>query len=253
MPNLYVIGGANGAGKTTTAMRLLPVALNCIEYVNADSIAAGLSPFNPESVAIRAGRLMIERIYELAAAGMDFAFETTLATRTLARLIQECRGNNYTVTLLYFWLDNPDLAVDRVAVRVAAGGHAIPEATIRRRYESGRKNFRSLFLPLADACLVVDNSRDVPQLVAEKVPGSQLRILRNETWQSILREPTLMYHIVNGKHGPVDTATIMACIRSAVAEAIEEHRKAGRSIVIWRDGKIVSIPPEKIRPLNERE
>lgn len=135
MPDVYIIGGCNGSGKTTTAMQLLPNGLNLLEYVNADEIAAGLSPFNPESVAVQAGRLMLERLNSLSDAGADFAFETTLASRHYVRFLQRCKTKGYAVNLIYFWLVSPELAIARVKQRVASGGHDIPEATIRRRYE----------------------------------------------------------------------------------------------------------------------
>jgi predicted ABC-type ATPase len=184
MPNLYVIGGANGAGKTTTAMLLLPDVLGCIEYVNADAIAAGLSPFNPESVAIQAGRLMIERLHGLASSGVDFAFETTLASRRFAPFIIECSNAGYAVSLLYFWLHTPDLAVERVARRVASGGHSIPEPVIRRRYEVGRRNLSELYLPIVDNWIVYDNSGESPQVVAEG-DRSGTTVSDEQTWEII--------------------------------------------------------------------
>ncbi|MDB9518580.1 zeta toxin family protein [Roseofilum reptotaenium CS-1145] len=114
MPEVYIIGGCNGSGKTTTAMKLLPNSLKLLEYVNADEIAAGLSPFNPESVAIQAGRLMLERLNSLSDAGADFAFETTLASRHYVRFLQRCKTKGYAVNLIYFWLVSPELAIARV-------------------------------------------------------------------------------------------------------------------------------------------
>ncbi|MEB3826039.1 zeta toxin family protein [Phormidium sp. CCY1219] len=130
MPEIYVIGGCNGSGKTTTAMQLLPNFLNVVEYVNADEIAAGLSPFNPESVAIQAGRLMLERLALLSNAGADFAFETTLASRNYLRFLRNCKSQRYTINLIYFWLSTPELAIARVRRRVEAGGYNIPEPVI---------------------------------------------------------------------------------------------------------------------------
>src|ERR1700744_2842045 len=140
MPNLYIIAGCNGAGKTTASYTILPEMLNCREFVNADSIAAGLSPFSPESVAIEAGGLMLSWIRALMVVGVDFAFETTLATRSYVSLIRDARGMGYKVTLLFIWLDSPETAIQRVADRVAEGGHNIPEGTIRRRYSRGISN-----------------------------------------------------------------------------------------------------------------
>jgi predicted ABC-type ATPase len=145
MPLLYVVGGANGSGKTTSALAILPT-LGVLEYVNADAIAAGLSPLNPESMALQAGRLMLDRLQTLANSEADFASETTLAARTFAPFLQRCKSRGYTIGLLYFWLRSPDLAVERVARRVASGGHSIPEDVIRRRYERGRGNLIDLYL-----------------------------------------------------------------------------------------------------------
>jgi predicted ABC-type ATPase len=144
MPNLYLIGGCNGAGKTTAALTVLPNVLNCQEYVNADAIAAGLSPLNPDAMARQAGRLMLQRIRELIQAGVDFSFESTLAARSFAPLLQDCKSAGYVIHLAYFWLRSPELAISRVARRVASGGHSIPEETIRRRYRTHLTSFRSL-------------------------------------------------------------------------------------------------------------
>lgn len=166
MPQLYVIGGANGSGKTTSALTILPT-LGITEYVNADAIAAGLSPLNPQAMALQAGRLMLERLRTLSNASADFAFETTLAARSFAPFLQRCQGKQYRINLLYFWLRSPDLAVERVARRVASGGHSIPEDVIRRRYERGRRNLIDLYLPLCDEWFIFDNSEPVYHLVAE--------------------------------------------------------------------------------------
>ena len=135
--NLYIIAGCNGAGKTTASFTMLPEMLDCREFVNADEIAAGLSPFNPEGVAIQAGRLMIDRIIHLLKEGESFAFETTLATRSYVKLIQQAQRRGYFVTLLFFSLSTPEQAVMRVAKRVSLGGHHIPTDVVYRRYEAG--------------------------------------------------------------------------------------------------------------------
>ncbi len=167
MPNLYIISGCNGAGKTTASFTVLPEMLQCREFVNADEIAKGLSPFNPESVAIEAGRLMLGRIEELLGNGADFAFETTLATRFYANLIRRAQKQGYAVTLIYFWLETPELAIRRVRMRVAAGGHDIPEEVIRRRYANGIKNLMKLYTPLCDYWIMVDNSRSPFRIIAK--------------------------------------------------------------------------------------
>lgn len=167
MPNLYIISGCNGAGKTTASFTILPEILDCHEFVNADEIAKGLSPFNPESVAIESGRIMLKRIKELITHQVDFAFETTLATKSYTQLIEEAKNAGYKVHLLYFWLNTPELAIERVAKRVSFGGHNIPEETIRRRYKSGLKNLFKLFIPICDEWFIFDNSNDEIAPIAE--------------------------------------------------------------------------------------
>lgn len=169
MPYLYIISGCNGAGKTTASFTILPEMLKCKEFVNSDEIAKGLSPFNSDSiaVAVEASRIMYKRIKELIASGATFAMETTLATRSVANLIREAQREGYYVTLLYFWLNTPDLAVERVKMRVEAGGHNIPENTIRRRYRAGIQNLFNLYLPISDYWMITDNSMTSMEIVAK--------------------------------------------------------------------------------------
>ena len=156
--NLYVIAGCNGAGKTTASFTVLPEMLDCREFVNADEIAKGLSPFNPEGVAIQAGRLMIDRIIHLLKEGETFAFETTLATRSYIKLIQQAQKRGYFVTLLFFSLSSPEQAVARVAKRVSQGGHNIPLEVIHRRFHAGLQNLFPLYIPVVDYWALYDNS-----------------------------------------------------------------------------------------------
>ena len=137
MPNLYIIAGCNGAGKTTASNTILPDILDCREFVNADNIAIGISPFNPEGAAFEAGRIMLHRIEQLLHEGKDFAFETTLSTRSYVSYIHKAKGLGYNVTLVYIWLNSSELAMQRVAIRVAKGGHHIPDDVIERRYYKG--------------------------------------------------------------------------------------------------------------------
>jgi predicted ABC-type ATPase len=167
MPNLYIVAGCNGAGKTTASFTILPEMLSCREFVNADSIAAGLSPFNPESVAIEAARLMLSRIQELLESRGDFAFETTLATRSYVSLVKEAQAAGYKVTLLFMWLDSPATAVRRVAGRVAKGGHSIPVDVIERRYFRGIINLVNLYIPICNRWMIVDNETVTPKPIAE--------------------------------------------------------------------------------------
>ena len=142
--SLYIISGCNGAGKTTASYTVLPEVLDCKEFVNADEIARGLSPFNPESVVIEAGRLMLQRIEDLLSKEESFSIETTLATKSYINLVRRAQEKGYTVRLLFFWLNSPDLALQRIAERVAKGGHNIPEPIVRRRYVSKRIRFDAL-------------------------------------------------------------------------------------------------------------
>ena len=162
---LYIISGCNGAGKTTASYTVLPEILLCKEFVNADEIAKGLSPFNPESMAIEAGRLMLKRINELLAAKVSFSIETTLATRSYTRLIQRAQNAGYKVSLIYFWLNSPELAVNRVLQRVNEGGHNVPMDVIYRRYQAGINNLFQIYMPRVDYWLLADNSIS-PRVIA---------------------------------------------------------------------------------------
>lgn len=168
MHEVIVLGGPNGAGKTTSAKDLLPASLKIIEFVNADEIARGLSPFNPEGSAIEAGRLMLERVRALAETKQSFAFETTCAGRGHARLLRTCRAAGYRVSLLFLWLPSPEIAIERVARRIREGGHRIPPDVIHRRYWAGLRNMRQLYLPLAHVALIVDNSDEGGGIIAER-------------------------------------------------------------------------------------
>lgn len=157
-PTLYIIAGCNGAGKTTASMTVLPEVLDCHEFVNADEMAKGLSPFRPEEVAIDAGRLMLKRIDYLLSKKETFAIETTLATKSYKNLVDRAKKIGYTTILLFFWLPSPEMAEQRVAARVISGGHNIPLETIHRRYWLGLKNLFSIFVPIVDFWSLYDNS-----------------------------------------------------------------------------------------------
>jgi predicted ABC-type ATPase len=169
---LYIISGCNGAGKTTASFNILPEILSCKEFVNADEIARGISPFQPEKVAVEAGRLMLNRISELMEDGEDFAFETTLSTRSYKNRIIEAQQKGYFVTLIYYWLETPQLAEKRVELRVKEGGHNIPKDVINRRYIKGIQNLFNIYMPVCDYSLIFDNSRPEPVLVYELERGA---------------------------------------------------------------------------------
>ncbi|MEO0059254.1 MAG: hypothetical protein RLZZ312_901 [Bacteroidota bacterium] len=188
--NLYIIAGCNGAGKTTASFTILPEILDCKEFVNADEIAKGLSPFQPERVAFESGRIMLKRINELLDSNENFAFETTLATKSYKSKIIEAQSKNYKVTLLFFWLQNVDLAIERVKTRVKEGGHNIEKEVIRRRYTRGIQNLFEIYLPIVDETLIFDNSYESQELIAEKNLNLDLKILNHAKFDKL-------FHYVN--------------------------------------------------------
>jgi len=188
MPDLIILAGPNGAGKSTLAPLLLPHGLGLVDYVNADAIAQGLSAFAPETVAFEAGRIMLRRLDELASQQVSFAFETTLATRSYAPRLRELCLRGYRVHLVFLWLPTAEVAVRRVRERVSAGGHAVPEEVIRRRYERGRRNFLDLYQSLATTWTVYDNS--VPPksvLMATGRQGEPPTLHRVDLWYKFCR------------------------------------------------------------------
>lgn len=188
-PKVYILAGPNGSGKSTFARLFLPDYADCKEFVNADLIAAGLSPFNPEGRAIQAGRLMLERIETLAAAGVDFGFETTLAGRGYTTLLRSLRERGYRVHLFFLWLPNPEMALARVKERVRLGGHSVPADVIRRRYSRGVANLFRTYDPLLHAWIIFENSGRAPEIVAMSVDGNRL-VLDRSTFSKIEQEAT---------------------------------------------------------------
>lgn len=176
-PILYIIAGCNGAGKTTASYSVLPDLLDCREFVNADEIAQGLSPFNPESVAIEAGKLMLQRIQLLLSLNKTFAIETTLATRSYAGLVKKAKSQGYRVVLLFFWLPSPEMAINRVAKRVKEGGHNIPTETIIRRYWLGLQNFFEIFMPIVDLWIFYENVDDPIKIASSEIMIDQNKFL----------------------------------------------------------------------------
>ena len=185
--NLYIIGGCNGAGKTTASYTILPKILDCKEFVNADEIARGLSPFNPNSMTIEAGKLMLKRIKELLGHDESFAIETTLATRSYINLVRQAQAKGYRVTLVFFWLRTPELALQRIAERVKSGGHDIPTPTARRRYVAGIDNLFKLYVPEVDCWMIYDNSENPRVAIAQGGRYATTEIL-NENLFTKIRE-----------------------------------------------------------------
>jgi predicted ABC-type ATPase len=187
MPHVIIIAGPNGAGKSTVAPALLKDKLHVDNFVNADVLAQGLCAYQPEKAAIQAGRIMLDRIHLLANEKLNFAFETTLASRTFAIWIPKLLEQGYQFHLLFLWLQNAEIAVFRVKERIKTGGHFVREEIIRRRYTSGLKNFFHLYRPLADSWQFYDNSNsNYPSLIASGVKHDSLIIIDKDKWKKLL-------------------------------------------------------------------
>ena len=183
MPHVIIISGSNGSGKSTAAPALLQDTVHINDFVNADVIAQGLSAFQPEKAAIQAGKIMLDRLKTLANQGANFAFETTLASRTFAEWIKKLKASGYQFHLVFLWLKDVELAVSRVADRIRMGGHSVPEETIRRRYKAGLRNFFNLYIPIADSWQFYDNSdAERLTLIALKAQN-KIKIEDENTWK----------------------------------------------------------------------
>lgn len=185
MPRLYIISGCNGAGKTTASYTLLPELLEVSEFVNSDEFAKYLEPFKPENAKVRASRFMLEKINYLLERKADFAIETTLATRSLLKITQRAQAEGYSVTVLYFWLNSPELAIQRVRDRVEKGGHNIPEPIIRRRYSTGIMYFFRDYSKVCDRWILADNSEIPFHIVAEGRKNRITDMLKPLTYEKI--------------------------------------------------------------------
>ncbi len=185
MPNLYIISGCNGAGKTTASMTVLPETLQCHEFVNYDEMAKGMNPLNPDSARLMAAKLMLSRIRRLIAQKADFALETTLATKSYHALVQKAREEGYTVQLMYFWLQSPELALVRIAERVKNGGHNVEEHIVRRRYSMGIRNLFKLYVPVVDYFILIDNSIVPREVIAEGNLHEAIKVYNEEKFKMI--------------------------------------------------------------------
>ncbi len=253
MPNLFILAGPNGAGKSTSASEILSGTRRVDEFVNADVIARdqGLSD-------VAAGRQTLARLEALAAARRDIAFETTLASRMLLPRIQAMQRTGYVFHLTFFWLPSADMAVERVAKRVAAGGHSIPEDVIRRRYERGLDNFFNAYSPAANTWVLMDNTSPPGRPVAWRRVGAGVEVLDNALWSQILirymkppraEEPQVAVRDADETarlREVFDPEEIVKAVNRAVTTALKRHKERGESIVIWRDGKIVTLGPDEI-------
>jgi predicted ABC-type ATPase len=187
--NVYIIAGPNGAGKTTFATEFLPKKYaKCANFVNADLIASGLSPFSPRLVAIKAGKLVLEQIRDMANKGVDFAFETTLAGKSHIAFLKRLKEHRWYITIFFLWLPNSELALKRIKDRVAAGGHDVPSADVKRRFNRGLYNFFHYYLPLADSWLLFDSSFAISKPVA-RWQDDKMVIFDNEVFEKIKTQP----------------------------------------------------------------
>jgi predicted ABC-type ATPase len=261
MPNLYIVAGPNGAGKTTYVRDFLPQEMRCKEFVNADLIAAGLSPFAADKAAFQAGRIMLERLRELAGRREDFSFETTLSGRAYAAWLAEIRRAGYRVRLDFLWI--PDLTITnrRVEQRVRKGGHDIPEEVQRRRFQLGIRNLAELYRPLIDWWRLYDNTGSRPHLVAQERNGvlevaDAARLATIEESASVrfmpatpdprLEEPMPMTF-------EEETRRSLRAMRRAYARVVLENKSYGLPVIQWRDGVgVVEVPPEQLEPLARR-
>lgn len=185
-PRLYIIAGPNGAGKTTFARRFLPQYADCREFVNADLIAGGLSPFSPETVAFRAGRLMLQQIRTLGKRRRNFGFETTLSGRTYLSLLRRLKARGYVIHLFFLWIPTVELALARVADRVRRGGHDVAEAVVRRRFDKGLKNLFGEYHAVLDSWILFDNSTEAPRVIASG-QGEKIRVANHELFATLTR------------------------------------------------------------------
>ncbi len=243
MPDLYVIAGCNGAGKTTGSFTALPEMLACKEFVNADIIAYGLSPFNQESVAFEAGRIMLNRMNKLLEEGAAFAFETTLASRSLTAILKKAKEYGYKITLLFFWLESPQMAKDRVTARVARGGHTIPADVIERRYYRGIKNLYELYIPVCDDWLIVNNSM-APVIIADQRNGEK-KILNQSIW-NMVKEQTLLAREDQGLYLSDLHVRIEKGLQKAYSKLVTESAQRNESLVVFIDGEVKHVPAKEL-------
>jgi predicted ABC-type ATPase len=185
--NVYIIAGPNGSGKTTFAREFLPVYAHCPNFVNADLIAQGLSPFLPSAAAIRSGRLVLEEIRAFAGKEADFGFETTLSGKSYVNLLKALKMQGYKLHLFFLWVPGPELAVARIKDRVSEGGHNVPARDVRRRFTRSIANFFTLYEPLLDSWMFFNNAGSVPVLIAKRKNG-QVEVIDGELFQSIQRK-----------------------------------------------------------------
>ncbi len=261
MPNLFIVAGPNGAGKTTYVRDFLPMEMRCREFVNADLIAAGLSPFAPDRAAFEAGRIMLARLRELASRRDDFSFETTLSGRAYAPLLRELRTAGYRIRLDFLWIPNLEITRHRVRQRVTKGGHDIPDDVQLRRFHLGIRNLATLYRPLLDEWRLYDNTGDSPHLVAREMDArlelvdparlafieqsSTVRFMPDAPAASVEEPAALSFDEV--------TRRSLRAMRRAYARVVLENKSYGLPVIQWREGRgVVEVPAEQLEPLARR-
>jgi len=263
MPNLFIVAGPNGAGKSTYMQRFLPKEVQCSEFVNADLIAAGLSPFAPERAAFAAGRIMLNRLRELMSQGVDFSFETTLSGRGYVPLLQQCRAVGYRLRLDFLWVPELDITRSRVKQRVVQGGHDIPENVQQRRFELGLRNLATLYRPLLDEWWLYENTKDKPRLIAFEEDGelgvvdaTRLDFIERSASVQFMNPPKENEFRVSEPQGFYWTrrqGAGMRAMRLAYADVILKNLQLGHPVIQWRDDVgVVEVPPEQLAPFARR-
>ena len=261
MPNLFIVAGPNGAGKTTYVRDFLPQEMRCREFVNADLIAAGLSPFSPDSAAFQAGRIMLARLRELAGRREDFSFETTLSGRGYVPLLRDLRSAGYRIRLDFLWIPNLDITRNRVRQRVIKGGHNIPDDVQLRRFHLGIRNLAELYRPLLDEWHLYDNTGQHPHLVATE-NDRQFRVVDLARLAFIERAASVQF-MPDQSVASVEEAVVftpdevtrrsLRAMRRAYARVVLENKAYGLPIIQWRDDRgVVEVPAEQLEPLARR-
>ena len=260
MPDLFIIAGPNGAGKTAYARRFLPEEMRLREFVNADLIAAELSPLAPDRAAYEAGRFMLRRLRELADRRQDFSFETTLSGRAYAPLLGKWRASGYRIWLDFLWIPESGVTRRRIRQRVAKGGHDIPDVIQQRRFHLGLRNFAGLYRPLLHRWRLHDNTRAEPHLVAEEEDGCMvvvdaplLATIERTAEVSLMPErPPRAVEEPSPAAFSENTRRSMRAMRKAFADAVLENLHYGLPVIQYRDGQVVEIPAEQLAPLARR-
>jgi len=184
--NVYIIAGPNGSGKTIFALKFLPDYVRCPNFVNADLIAQGLSPFSPGAAAIKAGKLVLEQIHRFANKGVDFAFETTLSGKLYVNLFKSLKAKGYKIHLFFLWIPDADLAISRIKIRVAGGGHDVPVQDVLRRFDRSVRNFFNLYQPFIDSWMLFNNAGTIPILIAEK-KNDKITVIDKNLYNNIIK------------------------------------------------------------------